>query len=122
MLHGAILRSPYAHAEIVHIDVSAALQHPKVHAVLTASELGEMATMPTLADDVQDVLAGTRVVFQGQEIAFVIADDHYSARDALELIDVEYAPLPVVVDPRAALRRRDRDPRRRQPGVRLGGG
>ena len=43
------------------------------------------------------------VRFQGQEVAFVIADDHYSARDALELIDVEYEPLPVVVDPRAAL-------------------
>ena len=101
MLHGAILRSPLAHAEIVHIDVSAALQHPKVHAVLTAADLGVMATMPTLADDTQDVLAGERVVFQGQEIAFVIADDRYSARDALGLIDVEYDPLPVVVDPLA---------------------
>jgi aerobic carbon-monoxide dehydrogenase large subunit len=103
MLHAAILRSPYAHADIVHLDVSAALQHPKVHAVLTAAELGELAWMPTLSNDVQEVLAGDTVRFQGQEIAFVIADDHYSARDALELIDVEYEPLPAVVDAARAL-------------------
>jgi aerobic carbon-monoxide dehydrogenase large subunit len=103
LLHGAILRSPEAHAEIVSIDVSAALQHPKVHAVLTGDDLGEMAWMPTMSADRQAVLATDRVRFQGQEVAFVIADDHYSARDALELIDVEYDPLPVVVDPRAAL-------------------
>ncbi len=103
LLHGAILRSPEPHAEIVSIDVSAALQHPKVHAVLTGHDLGEMAWMPTMSADRQAVLATDRVRFQGQEVAFVIADDHYSARDALELIDVSYDPLPVVVDPRAAL-------------------
>ena len=65
MLHGAVLRSPYAHAEIQSIDVSAALQHPKVHAVLTAAELGDMAWMPTLSADTQAVLAGDRVLFQG---------------------------------------------------------
>ena len=59
--------------------------------------------MPTMSADRQAVLATDRVRFQGQEVAFVIADDHYSARDALELIDVDYDPLPVVVDPRAAL-------------------
>ena len=62
-----------------------------------------LAWMPTLSDDVQAVLATDKVRFQGQEVAFVIADDHYSARDALELIDVEYEALPVVVDPRRAL-------------------
>ncbi|MDA0179280.1 aerobic carbon-monoxide dehydrogenase large subunit [Solirubrobacter phytolaccae] len=103
MLHGAVLRSPYAHAEVVSIDATAALQHPKVHAVLTASELGDMAWMPTLSADTQAVLAGDRVLFQGQEVAFVVADDRYSARDALELIEVEYEPLPVVTDARAAL-------------------
>lgn len=103
MLHGAVLRSPYAHAEVLSIDVTAALQHPKVHAVLTAAELGEMAWMPTLSADTQAVLAGDRVLFQGQEVAFVVADDRYSARDALELIEVEYEPLPVVTDARAAL-------------------
>ena len=87
-----------------------------------------MAWMPTLSDDVQAVLATDKVRFQGQEVAFVIADDRYSARDALELIDVEYEPLPVVVDARARARaRRAGDPRRRarpdrQPHLRLGGG
>src|SRR3954454_23310792 len=103
MLYGAVLRSPWAHAEILSIDVSAALQHPRVHAVLTAADLGPMAWMPTLSDDVQAVLAGDRVLFQGQEVAFVIADDRYSARDALELIDVEYEPLPVVMSAVEAL-------------------
>ena len=57
LLHGAILRSPEPHAEIVSIDVSAALQHPKVHAVLTGADLGEMAWMPTMSADRQAVLA-----------------------------------------------------------------
>ena len=87
------------------IDTSAALQHPKVHAVLTGADLEArgMAWMPTLSADTQAVLATDKVRFQGQEVAFVVADDRYSARDALELIDVEYEPLPVVVDARAAL-------------------
>ncbi len=105
MLHGAVLRSPLAHARIVSIDTSAALHHPKVHAVITGADLEArgMAWMPTLSADTQAVLATDKVRFQGQEVAFVIADDRYSARDALELIDVEYEPLPVVVDARRAL-------------------
>src|SRR5205823_4715248 len=105
MLHGAILRSPVAHARIVSIDASAALQHPRVHAVITGADLEErgMAWMPTLSADTQAVLATDKVRFQGQEIAFVIAEDRYSARDALELIDVEYDVLDVVVDARRAL-------------------
>ncbi len=59
--------------------------------------------MPTLSGDTQAVLATDKVRFQGQEVAFVIADDRYSARDALELIDVEYEALPVVIDARKAL-------------------
>ena len=105
MLHGAALRSPLAHARIVSIDTSAALQHPKVRAVITGKDLEAqgLAWMPTLSADTQAVLATDKVRFQGQEVAFVVADDHYAARDALELIDVEYEPLPVVVDPRKAL-------------------
>jgi carbon-monoxide dehydrogenase large subunit len=105
MLHGAVLRSPFAHARIVSIDTSAALQHPKVHAVLTGQQLEArgLAWMPTMSHDTQAVLATDKVRFQGQEVAFVIADDRYSARDALELIDVEYEPLAVVVDARTAL-------------------
>jgi carbon-monoxide dehydrogenase large subunit len=62
-----------------------------------------LAWMPTLSGDVQAVLATDKVRFQGQEVAFVIAEDHYSARDAIELIDVEYDPLPVVSDARTAM-------------------
>ena len=105
MLHGAVLRSPLAHARIVSIDTSAAQQHPKVHAVITGKDLEglKLAWMPTMSADVQAVLATDKVRFQGQEVAFVVADDRYSARDALELIDVEYEPLPAVVNARKAL-------------------
>src|SRR3982751_6428904 len=105
MLHGALLRSPYAHAKIVSIDTSKALAHPNVAAVVTAKDLETLglAWMPTISYDTQAVLAGDKVRFQGQEVAFVIATDHYSANDALELIEVEYEPLPAVVNARKAL-------------------
>src|SRR5258705_1766547 len=105
MLHGAILRSPYAHARIVSIDTSAAEAHPKVKAVITGAVLDTLglAWMPTLSYDTQAVLATDKVRFQGQEVAFVVAEDRYSARDALELIDVEYEVLPAVFDARQAL-------------------
>jgi carbon-monoxide dehydrogenase large subunit len=105
MLHGAVLRSPYAHARIVSIDTGAAEAHPKVKAVITGKmlETRKLAWMPTLSGDVQSVLATDKVRFQGQEVAFVVAEDRYSARDALELIDVEYDPLEAVVDARRAL-------------------
>ena len=123
MLHGAILRSPYAHARIVSIDTSAALAHPNVAAVITAKDLETLglAWMPTISYDTQAVLAGDKVRFQGQEVAFVIATDEYSARDALQLIDVDYDPLPAVVnarkalDPDAPLIRDDKDGPARQP-------
>ena len=105
MLHGAILRSPLAHARIVSIDTSAAQQHPKVRAVVTGQDLAGLglAWMPTLSADTQAVLATDKVRFQGQEVAFVVAEDRYAARDALELIEVDYEPLPVVSDVRRAL-------------------
>jgi carbon-monoxide dehydrogenase large subunit len=105
MLHAAILRSPYAHARIVSIDTSAAEADPHVKAVITGETLAglNLAWMPTLSNDVQAVLATDKVRFQGQEVAFVVADDRYAARDAVELIDVDYEPLPPVVDARHAL-------------------
>ncbi|WP_033825254.1 aerobic carbon-monoxide dehydrogenase large subunit [Kitasatospora sp. MBT63] len=105
MLHGAVLRSPLAHARILSIDTSAAESHPKVRAVITGATLAGLglAWMPTLSMDTQAVLATDKVRFQGQEVAFVVADDHYAARDAIELIDVEYEPLPPVIDARRAL-------------------
>jgi carbon-monoxide dehydrogenase large subunit len=105
MLHGAILRSPLAHARITAVDTLAAEAHPKVRAVITGATLEQLklAWMPTLSQDVQAVLATDKVRFQGQEVAFVVAEDRYAARDALELIDVTYEPLPPVVDARRAL-------------------
>jgi aerobic carbon-monoxide dehydrogenase large subunit len=104
-LHGAILASPHAHARIIKIDTSAAEAHPKVKAVITGAMLDglKLAWMPTLSADVQAVLATDKVRYQGQEVAFVIAEDRYSARDALELIDVEYELLPPMIDARKAL-------------------
>ena len=67
------------------------------------SRRSNLAWMPTLSADVQAVLATDKVRFQGQEVAFVVAEDRYAARDALELIDVEYEVLPPVVDARKAL-------------------
>jgi carbon-monoxide dehydrogenase large subunit len=105
MLHLAILRSPVAHARIVSVDTLAAEAHPKVRAVVTGAMLAQrgLAWMPTLPGDRQPVLATDKVRFQGQEVAFVVAEDRYAARDALELIDVEYDVLPAVVDARRAL-------------------
>lgn len=105
MLHLAILRSPMAHARIVSIDTSAALAHPKVVAVITGEDLAEkgLAWMPTLSNDTQAVLATDKVRFQHQEVAFVVAEDRYSARDALELIVVDYERLDPVIDVRKAL-------------------
>ena len=105
MTFGAMVRSPYAHARIKRIDTSRALALPGVVAVITAEELKpfKLHWMPTLAGDVQAVLADGKVSFQNQEVAFVIAEDRYIAADAAELVEVEYEELPAVVDPFKAL-------------------
>jgi carbon-monoxide dehydrogenase large subunit len=105
MLHMAILRSPFAHATINSIDTTRASEVPGVVAVVTGELLAEhkLAWMPTLSGDTQAVLATDKVRMQGQEVACVIAEDPYVAHDALELIDVDYEPLPVVISPQAAL-------------------
>lgn len=101
MLHGDFVRSQYAHARIKKIDASRAKALPGVLAVITAEDLKPLNLhwMPTLAGDVQAVLADGRVSFQNQEIAFVVAENRYITDDAIQLIDVEYEELPVVVDP-----------------------
>jgi carbon-monoxide dehydrogenase large subunit len=101
MLHGDFVRSPYAHARVLSINKEAALALPGVVAVLTAEDLAPLNLhwMPTLAGDKQMVLADGKVLFQGQEVAFVVANDRYIAADAVELVEVEYEELQVITDP-----------------------
>jgi carbon-monoxide dehydrogenase large subunit len=101
MLHGDFVRSPHAHAKITRIDTSKATALPGVIAVITAENLKPLGLhwMPTLAGDVQAVLADGRVSFQNQEVAFVIAENRYIADDAVQLVEVDYEALPVLVDP-----------------------
>ena len=101
MVFGDFVRSPHGHARIKKIDISKALALPGVKAVLTANDLKPLKLhwMPTLAGDVQAVLADEKVLFANQEVAFVIAEDRYIAADAIELVEVEYEPLPALVDP-----------------------
>jgi carbon-monoxide dehydrogenase large subunit len=105
MVHMEILRSPLAHARITSIDTSKAWQIPGVHMVLTGDMAAQhnLAWMPTLSYDTQAVLATDKVRFQGQEIACVVADDPYIAKDGCEAIVVEYEPLPVIVNPYQAV-------------------
>ncbi len=105
MLFADMVRSPYAHARIKGINKERALALPGVHAVLTADDLKPLNLhwMPTLAGDVQAVLADEKVHFQYQEVAVVVADDRYIAADAIDLVEVEYEPLPVLVDAHKAM-------------------
>lgn len=103
-LHAVILRSPIAHAEIVAIDAAAALAMPGVHAVITAAEItGDMPVIPIrLAPFVefnsflQPVIAHGKVRYVGEPIAVVVADSRGRAEDAVDAIDVQFAPLSAV--------------------------
>src|SRR5678816_1395500 len=105
MLHMDIVRSPYAHAKILKIDSSKALEIPGVLAVITGETLAQfnLHWMPTLMSDTQMVLPTEKVMYQAQEVAAVIATDRYAAADGVDAVEVEYDPLPVVVDPFKAL-------------------
>ncbi|MEP3675167.1 aerobic carbon-monoxide dehydrogenase large subunit [Sulfitobacter sp.] len=105
MLFGDFVRSPYAHARIKSINSEAALKVPGVIAVLTADDLRPLNLhwMPTLAGDKQMVLADGKVLYQGQEVAFVVAEDRYAAADGMDAVEVEYEELPVIVSPFEAL-------------------
>jgi aerobic carbon-monoxide dehydrogenase large subunit len=104
MLHAGVLRSTHARARILNIDTSAARVLPGVHLVLTASDLGEvLEPSPLLVPHhaltqprTQLPLAKSEVHYVGEAVAMVVADSRYIAEDALDLIDVEYDPLPVV--------------------------
>ena len=105
MLHCQLVRSPHAHAKINSINKDRALAVDGVVAVLTAEDLAghDLATMPTLMDDTQDVLVKDKVKFQSQEVAAVIATDRYVAKDGAEKVEVDYETLDAVVDATAAL-------------------
>ncbi|WP_294532936.1 aerobic carbon-monoxide dehydrogenase large subunit [uncultured Rhodoblastus sp.] len=105
MLFGDFVRSTYAHARIKRIDTSKAKALPGVRAVLTADDLKPLNLhyMPTLAGDVAAVLADEKVLFQNQEVAFVVADDRYIAADAIELVEVEYEELEPLTNPFKAM-------------------
>ena len=105
MLHLELLRSPYAHARIKSIDTSRAAALPGVVAVVTGELMAahNLAWMPTLSGDTQAVLATDKVRFQGQEVAAVVAENAYIAKDALELIDVDYEPLQAIISPQQAM-------------------
>ncbi|HEY4909848.1 MAG TPA: xanthine dehydrogenase family protein molybdopterin-binding subunit [Methylomirabilota bacterium] len=101
MLHAKLLRSPHAHARILRIDTSRAKALPGVRAVLTAADIPQLKRKaPTRA---HAVLAIDRVVFVGQPVAAVAADEPAIAEEALDLITVEYDVLPAAVDPIASM-------------------
>ena len=111
MLHAAFLRSPHAHARIRSVDVAAAQEMPGVEVVLTGEDiLGIVPDLPTRSmsgewevDEFNapehPALAVGKVSYVGQTVAVVVAQDPGQARDALEMIQVDYEPLPVVLDP-----------------------
>jgi aerobic carbon-monoxide dehydrogenase large subunit len=105
MLYLDIVRSPFAHAKIKSINTERALKVPGVLAVITGETLAKynLHWMPTLMSDTQMVLPTERVMYQAQEVAGVIATSRYAAADGVDAVDVDYDPLPVVVDPFKAL-------------------
>ncbi len=113
LTYAAVLRSPYAHATIARIDTSAAASAPGVVAIFTGKDLaGKVNPVPCAwnvpnADikiPAHPLLAADRVRYVGDGVALVVAESRAAARDAIDLIDVDYDPLPAVVDPEAATR------------------
>jgi carbon-monoxide dehydrogenase large subunit len=107
-VRATFVRSPVAHARIVSMDVTAAEAADGVVAVLTGRDLGEVPdqrpSMPMYpAPMVQPLLATDVVRFVGEPVAVVLTTGRYTGEDAAELVVVDYEPLPVVVDPRAAV-------------------
>ena len=119
-VEAAFLRSPHAHARIESVDVTAALAAPGVVAVWTGGDVAdlpamlnkeELRTPPGLAELLDPLvrmtpmplLAREKVLYVGQPVAVVFAENRYLAEDALELVEVRYGPLPVLVDPEHAL-------------------
>ena len=107
MVHAAIVRSPYAHAKVTGIDTSKAKAHPGVLAVYTAADVeaaglpGGIPTawlLPELKTPEHPILAKDTVRYVGDGVAVVVAEDRYTARDAVDLVEVDYDPLDAAVD------------------------
>jgi carbon-monoxide dehydrogenase large subunit len=104
MRHVAFLRSPYGHARILRVDASAAEAAPGVHGVFTGDlpefssvVLRAQSALPSYVETDQPVLAWQKARFSGEPVAAVVADSRYVAEDAIELVEVEYEPLPATV-------------------------
>src|ERR1700760_1198186 len=112
MLHLAFLRTPYAHARITSVDVSAARNEPGVIAAYSGADFaGEQGSLPCAWPVTPDIvipdhppMATDEVRYAGEAVACVVARDRYAAADALNAIEVDYEPLPPVLDIRSALR------------------
>ena len=105
--HAAILRSTEAHAHIVSIDVTAAIEAPGVLGIITGEDVRSLSKPFPLAVDVPVTYYSAAVEktrYAGEPVVVVIAEDRYLAEDALQFIEVEYEPLSAVVDPEATLR------------------
>lgn len=110
-LHGAVLRSPFAHARILRIDTSKAAALAGVKAVVTASDMPAIpddkaminAQPPDFRDMSANILARGKVLYNGQAIAAVAAKDEETANRAMQLIDIEYEVLPHVIDVQQAM-------------------
>ena len=110
LLHAAFVRSPYAHAKINRINLDAARAVPGVVGVFLAADINAQcgivpcaSEMPDLKNPNHRALADGRVYFVGHTVAVVVAKDAYAARDAALLVDVDYDPLPAVMNPEQAL-------------------
>jgi carbon-monoxide dehydrogenase large subunit len=110
MLHMAVTRSIHAHARIKRIDISRAQKLPGVHAVITGEEVAancgpvpSAGEIPNMKRPQRYLLSVGKVRFVGEPVAAVVAADKYIARDAADLIEIEYEPLPAVVNPEKAM-------------------
>jgi xanthine dehydrogenase molybdenum-binding subunit len=112
MLHGKILRSPYAHARIKSIDASLALALPGVKAVATSADLPQLSGRPVDVGEgaalnprflSNNILAADKALYIGHAVAAVAADSPYTAEKAISLIRVDYEPLPAVFDGKKAM-------------------
>jgi carbon-monoxide dehydrogenase large subunit len=107
-VHVFFVRSPLAHARITGIDLDAVRAAPGVVAAFTAADLADVPPVPSMPgfnpSMTQTLLATDTVRYVGEAVAMVVVDDPYQGEDAVELVGVDYDPLPAVVDPRAAAR------------------